>query len=619
LLLLGACLVAPTLAPAQVAAPRLPLTPEEVADACDAARGSPGDATLAPVRDACAAVLKQWPTKADWSKVVLPSARAFRDAIASAPKMKMRARVAPTKKGEAPEGISPTAVLWGSTQFIMNRAEDELRLWLVDRLFDWLCEGVELRNGDALQLLPATCKLEHQLHFVGLASSPPLIHTAIQRDLAGLPAALLHAAVDDASGRDAGTHLDPALVAFEVAIGIESLIALGDARSGFEQIATRVPTQYLDCAAAPVGCAAFDASLALASFHGIKDLKTLSDDQWGLALLTASANAADSSIPAADGPAWSYSLKDGNRDGLAVRFFVAYDAARRIVSRLDAVTEELARLRSGDDKSPEERLRIRATAAARLAAEATAFARETARVVHEPAPSEKLEAILVELESAWRRLGQEDYVAASAHLIGAVGIGMKSGSGQERALRASALALEIAQSRDSQSVEAVLERYAAPAGSYVGKHRGEHAYLGVNAYLGGALSMERAQDEARSWEGAVWNPAVAVWAPVGIEFGRSTRCGSFGFFAQIVDLGALASWRTRWANDDGVESPPVVGFAQVLSPGGYLVWGIPKMPFSLAAGAALSPSLRRVGAAASDERDAWRVGAAIGIDIPVFP
>jgi hypothetical protein len=621
LLLLAPSLAAPGLTFAQVAATTPPLTREEVSDACDSARSAPGDDRFAAVRDACDAVSRRWPGKSDWSKVVLPSARALRDAAAAKPKMKLGPRAEPTAKSIAPAGISPEAILWGSTQFLMNRAEAELRLWLVDRLFDWVCDGVKLRNGEKLQLLPETCKLEGQIHFAGLASSPPLIRAAVQRDLVGLPAAVLHVAVDDLSDKEAAASLDPTLVAFEGAVAIESWVTLGNARSGFEQVAPRIPTAYLDCAAAPVACAAYDASLVLASFHGIKDLKTLGDDQWGLALLTASVNAADPSTASAEGPAWSYTVRMGNRDGIAVRLYVAYDAARRIASRLDVISGELARLRSADDaeKSPEERTRVRATATAALAAEATAFVRNSARVLRDPDPPGRVDGILSELESAWRAMGQENYVVASAHLLGAVGLGMKDGSSREKALRAAGLALEIAQAQDPGSVEAVLERYAAPAGSYVGKHRGAHFYAGVNAYFGGAFAMERAQEEARSWRGAAWNPAAAVWAPVGIEVGRSTPCGSFGLFAQVVDLGALASWRMRWVSDDKVATQPVVGFKQVLSPGGYLVWGVPDMPVSVAAGVALSPSLRTVGDTSSDERSAWRIGVAVGIDIPVFP
>ena len=140
----------------------------------------------------------------------------------------------------------------------------------------------------------------------------------------------------------------------------------------------------------------------------------------------------------------------------------------------------------------------------------------------------------------------------------------------------------------------------------------------MNAYVGGLLALEWAQQATGGWHGAQRAFSPGFWVPVGLEGGLGSRVGSFSLLAQVIDLGVLASWRVK--NDD-LQSRPEVGFEQVFSPGGAFVWGIPRMPISIAVMAAVSPRLRvlKEDGPGDDKRSAVRVGLSAAVDIPLFP
>ncbi len=85
-----------------------------------------------------------------------------------------------------------------------------------------------------------------------------------------------------------------------------------------------------------------------------------------------------------------------------------------------------------------------------------------------------------------------------------------------------------------------------------------------------------------------------------------------------IDLGVLASWRV---SNDALQPQPQVGWDQVFSPGAALVYGIPGAPLSVALSAGLAPKLRTLEgeSGTSAERNAFRVGVSLAVDIPIFP
>lgn len=83
----------------------------------------------------------------------------------------------------------------------------------------------------------------------------------------------------------------------------------------------------------------------------------------------------------------------------------------------------------------------------------------------------------------------------------------------------------------------MIESYAAPVQSYRRKRSGEGPYLVLQSYLGAGVGWERAADQREGFLGTS--------APVGIELGWPKDSWSFGFFAQLLDVGALASVSRR--------------------------------------------------------------------------
>lgn len=98
-------------------------------------------------------------------------------------------------------------------------------------------------------------------------------------------------------------------------------------------------------------------------------------------------------------------------------------------------------------------------------------------------------------------------------------------------------------------------------------------------------------------------------------FGRQSLSLLFTF----VDVGAIAAFRLQ---DD--ESPAAnVQWKNILAPGCYFVWGIGNTPLALNIGGQFGPELRSVKATdgATEtviESRAWRFGAGLTVDIPLF-
>jgi hypothetical protein len=565
--------------------------------------------------------------------------------------------------------VSQSALAWGVTQFLTSRAEAELRLWLVDRVFDTICVQ---EVGTSGPLLPETCALRDQLHLTGIAASPGLLHNAVERDLTSLPAVVLGAAVKDRPARlaeartavtKASADLDKAraalkagspgsakdgltkalkeveakvraaharlasqltaaesvAVAYQVAVVVRTMLQTDDPRSAFAALANLGIQQAAGDDARLAGWIEAGATVfsTLQAADASGGAQWPGEKDWGYVLLSLSMNWEAGRLVAPIWPkptvpvsqaalVWQHELVTGLQ-----KFFANADQIRADLKRLRrdrAQPQEDGRRRGGN---------IRLLAA--VVAESLQGTEALAAIAGGRGLTDNQQAALVLAREVMEALSTGDYLSASGRLVTAVSQGMKPGRAQRVFIRGTSLALEVASAQDSAGVEAVLNRYAAPAGSYVGKHKGDAYYVGVNAYFGVALALERAKQDQGSWNDARWGKVVGVWAPIGIEFGKSTPWGSFGVFGQVIDVGVLASWRLKTTDADQLASPPAVGFRQIVSPGGYFVWGWPGQPISVAVGAAISPSLREVGGDSSKQRDAWRIGVNIALDIPVFP
>lgn len=159
----------------------------------------------------------------------------------------------------------------------------------------------------------------------------------------------------------------------------------------------------------------------------------------------------------------------------------------------------------------------------------------------------------------------------------------------------------------SEVSDAIAAFALPPGGSAIKKY--SKFSIAINAYVGLSAGQEILTDVGA-------NPYYAVTTPIGVTFNWGFKnYGSIGILASVLDIGALTAFRFQ---DDNVSELPDLKFENVLAPGGYLVYGVPKYPISIGIGAQLGPNLRTVtNGNLTTTTSGWRWGAFIAVDIPI--
>lgn len=159
----------------------------------------------------------------------------------------------------------------------------------------------------------------------------------------------------------------------------------------------------------------------------------------------------------------------------------------------------------------------------------------------------------------------------------------------------------------SEVSDAIAAFALPPGGSAIKKY--SKFSIAINAYVGLSAGQEILTDVGA-------NPYYAVTTPIGVTFNWGFKnFGSIGILASVLDIGALTAFRFQ---DDNVNELPDLKFENVLAPGGYLVYGLPKYPVSIGIGAQLGPNLRTVtNGTLVTQTSGWRWGAFIAVDIPI--
>jgi hypothetical protein len=173
--------------------------------------------------------------------------------------------------------------------------------------------------------------------------------------------------------------------------------------------------------------------------------------------------------------------------------------------------------------------------------------------------------------------------------------------------------------RTPDQVKAAIAAVAVPPGNSSVK-RTSKANVGINSYLGvGAfretLNTDVLEPSQRS------GMAFGLSLPIGVSFssGQHGRHGrqSFTLFTPIFDLGAVTTYRL---NSTGITSDlPKLTIGNIIAPGVYGLWNIPRSPFTLGVGAQYGPQLRKVTYNNTEiTPSAWRIGATFSVDVPLF-
>lgn len=189
-----------------------------------------------------------------------------------------------------------------------------------------------------------------------------------------------------------------------------------------------------------------------------------------------------------------------------------------------------------------------------------------------------------------------------------------------QSLRVLTFATAAMQAKTGTEMDAAVANFVAPGDAYLRKRaKTRDRTLTLNAYGGGQTGVEVVEGDRAMF--------AAPYLPVGAEFGFGRPHGGLlsplnhvNLFVQLIDLGALASWRLSAGK---TEQQPSASVAQVFAPGAYLVFPLKTWPLTIGAGWSWSPKLRKMDAngqlGEQDRRNAQRLpGIFVAFDIPLM-
>lgn len=175
---------------------------------------------------------------------------------------------------------------------------------------------------------------------------------------------------------------------------------------------------------------------------------------------------------------------------------------------------------------------------------------------------------------------------------------------------------DMASSENSEDVEKAIEAFALPSGSFAIKRTAKFN-AAINSYPGVLLGSQltRRDYDQKKWVG---NPTSSLSVPVGLSMSwGSERMGSLGLYVPIIDVGAIT--RLHLDDDTSTLVLPDINFKNIVSPGFYIVYGIPRSPLSITHGFQFGPDLRKIDADGNTQRfESWRVGLGLTLDIPLL-
>ncbi len=189
----------------------------------------------------------------------------------------------------------------------------------------------------------------------------------------------------------------------------------------------------------------------------------------------------------------------------------------------------------------------------------------------------------------------------------------------QKVLKYGSFMAAVVQAKTSDEVAAAIETIALPAGS--SRIKRESAFnVSLNAYCGLFAGQERTKfwSEPKYSYGVTAPIGVAVsWGHSAFPFTHGIKCGvSSTLFLSIVDIGSITTF--RFTNDTAT-TVSKIQLKDIISPGLFLSWGIPKSPVSFNAGCQLTPSLKSVSSSANGyEARIFRFTVGICVDIPIL-
>ncbi len=184
--------------------------------------------------------------------------------------------------------------------------------------------------------------------------------------------------------------------------------------------------------------------------------------------------------------------------------------------------------------------------------------------------------------------------------------------------RYGSLIAAVASAKNSDEVNNAIEAVALPAGS--SRIKRESAFnVSLNAYCG----LFVGQNRTRFWSKPAYYAGIT--APIGIAaswghsilpFTTGTTGGwSSSIFISILDLGAPVAFRFSNSTD----SISSIKLKDIISPGVFISWGIPKCPISFNIGCQMAPLLTAISTKENTFGEkTLRFTASVCIDLPLL-
>ena len=528
---------------------------------------------------------------------------------------------------EASALFNQSAILFGLTDFLIERAEVEAETFLLDRFAKDVCK----ERDDAIsgnELLRTTCSVfdTKDRSLTLLIASGSILRTTLLQDLRGLPRTVPAAMYERSSlfterqwlvsAYLLGTVVEEMLKNEGVVASIKRMPVPDGLNSEFEGIGS-APWVLPDVGALSLPQRVYFASRVFQAFP-IKDGRVQfpqTPEQWKDAIRAVYLNIAY----------YDHNTKNVNtfRDALqrAVSEGNVFAQVRTQYNELDTAIKRLVQARDKDAEDPSDETAAAVRRSAGIVAHnGIASIRVTLSALLPPggertASEETLVDILTGMENVSQSLVALDYASFSAHFVllaRDMGVDLPS-----EVTRIVFLGGELANASDASSAKSAIKSFAAPPGGYLRKKVGRGSYLTLDAYAG-VHGMRDYTTEGDIGQGA-WGSGALL--PLGIEFGYGFDNGwNAAAFAQVLDLGVLASYRIKGPEE--VDALPEIGVQQVISPGVFVVVGLPNAPVSFLGGVAYAPKLRNITTEGSvEERSvgSLRVSLGFALDLTLFP
>jgi hypothetical protein len=189
-------------------------------------------------------------------------------------------------------------------------------------------------------------------------------------------------------------------------------------------------------------------------------------------------------------------------------------------------------------------------------------------------------------------------------------------------LKYGSLAASISKAENSEDVKNAVEAASLPVGSSRIKRETEFN-VALNAYCG--LFAGHEEEKFSLKNGETFN-SFGVTAPIGLSvswghslfpFTHGIKWGtSSTLFISLIDLGAVTAF--RFINDT-TKTLSKIELKDIISPGIFLSWGIPKSPISVNLGYQITPYLRDVNITDNSFKSSYsRFSASVCVDIPLL-